>query len=128
MRLLEAVTKQPESQDKTQNHQHCHYEDEDLCCFPNITHLYFFKAPFCTEGKTNNSGLQEPANLKTGVCFGLVVKIGLWFGSFSSFSHGEFIGAFGERGWTTVFIDLVGFWEFKGKEAVRVRGEHVKGS
>ncbi|CAL5391292.1 unnamed protein product [Camellia sinensis] len=39
--VANAVTKQPETQEKSSHHKHCHYEDEDLRCFPHITHFFF---------------------------------------------------------------------------------------
>lgn len=40
--LLKAMVEKPKSQYKSKNHQHCHYEDEDLCSFTHITHFFFF--------------------------------------------------------------------------------------
>lgn len=44
MRFLDAMAQETKPQYKTQNHQHGNYENEDLCCFPHITHFFIINS------------------------------------------------------------------------------------
>lgn len=96
MGLLERVAEKPKSQDKTQNHQHRDYEDEDLRGFTHVTHfLLFFILLLLQRLELGNS----ESDIGSAFLFNLA-EVGLEAGSvrFSSFSHGVVVGW---RGWRT---------------------------
>ena len=68
--LLKAMAEKPKSQYKSKNHQHCHYEDEDLCSFTHITHFFFFFLSFCFWGLLQRFELRNSESDR--VCFGFV--------------------------------------------------------
>ena len=70
MGLLKAMAEKPKSQYKSKNHQHCHYEDEDLCSFTHITHFFFFFLSFCFWGLLQRFELRNSESDR--VCFGFV--------------------------------------------------------